>query len=279
MLKLPFALKDGILVEVSKVERGLACDCFCPSCGSALVARKGDHKIAHFAHHNTEECKGGLETALHLAAKEILSNDKSILLPAVNAGLGLFDSYFYVELEKERSIEFESVCLEKRIDNIIPDILIVFEGKPIIIEIAVTHRVDEEKLKRIKKLKISTIEIDLSKMDEQLTFENFEYYLVSALDQKKWIFHIQVEAFQKEIAKYTRRVSVINSGGINQVFGCPLPGKYPNGNTYGFLYTDCLDCKYYAGSHRNSYTSELHINCNGKAWNQVESIMAKIKSY
>ena len=278
MLKLPFALKDGKLVEISQVERGLACCCFCPSCGSALVARKGDHKIDHFAHHNSEECTGGLETTLHLAAKEILSNNKSILLPAVNAGLGLFDSYFYVEIEKERLITFESVSLEKRLDNIVPDILIVFEGKPIIIEIAVTHRVDEEKFKRIKKLKISAIEIDLIKIDDLLTFDTLKYYLVSTLDQKKWIFHTQVEAFQKEIAKYTRRVSVINSGGINQVFGCPLPGKYPNGNTYGFLYSECLDCKYYAGHHRNSYTSELHIKCNGKVWDQVEGIVAKIKS-
>lgn len=273
MLKLPFALKDGNLVEILQVERGLACNCFCPSCGCALIARKGQNKTYHFAHYNSDECKGCLETALHLAAKEILSRHKSMWVPSVLAFFGKNRSDF--ELQKERLIEFESVLLEKRIDNIVPDLIIEFEGKQIIIEIAVTHRVDDEKLKKIKKLNISVIEIDLSKFDKQLTFENFKNSLRSSLDQKKWLFHLQVDALQKAIAKYSRRVYVITSGGLNQIFDCPLPEKKFNDTSYGFLYSECFVCKYYNGHHRNSHTSELHINCNGRVWNQLEGILAK----
>ena len=37
------------------------------------------------------------------------------------------------------------------------------------IEIFVTHKIDEEKLNKIKSAGISTIEIDLSKMDREMT--------------------------------------------------------------------------------------------------------------
>lgn len=40
---LDFALSrtTGRMVDITMVERGLACDCICPSCGATLQARKG----------------------------------------------------------------------------------------------------------------------------------------------------------------------------------------------------------------------------------------------
>ena len=35
------ALKEGKLVYIDDVERGLKCGCTCPACGEALIARKG----------------------------------------------------------------------------------------------------------------------------------------------------------------------------------------------------------------------------------------------
>ena len=68
-MKLPFGLKNGQIVEINEVEKGLACNCICPSCGSPLIARKGQKKIHHFAHYKAD-CKAALETAIHLAAKK-----------------------------------------------------------------------------------------------------------------------------------------------------------------------------------------------------------------
>ena len=41
---------DRAWVGVLDVPKGLKCDCICPECGSALVARKGPVRSAHFSH-------------------------------------------------------------------------------------------------------------------------------------------------------------------------------------------------------------------------------------
>ena len=76
LLKTPqlvYALREGKLVSVDDVESGLKCGCQCPSCEAPLIARKGKHNQHSFAHASGHGCEYGLETSLHLAAKEILS--------------------------------------------------------------------------------------------------------------------------------------------------------------------------------------------------------------
>lgn len=80
-LKLPFGHKNGSIVHVSKVERGLACGCTCPGCGHSLVARKGNKVTPHFAHYKGQECENALESAMHLASKEVLMREEKIVLP------------------------------------------------------------------------------------------------------------------------------------------------------------------------------------------------------
>ncbi|WHY77279.1 competence protein CoiA family protein [Neobacillus sp. WH10] len=63
--KLPYGLKDGKLVHISDVEKGLKCECVCPACNHPLIARKGEKTAHHFAHYNGSECAKSVETALH----------------------------------------------------------------------------------------------------------------------------------------------------------------------------------------------------------------------
>ena len=76
-----YALKNGMITSISDVERGLKCGCVCSACGAKLVARKGTKKIHHFAHYAGEDCEYGYESSLHLAAKEILSKSKKMIVP------------------------------------------------------------------------------------------------------------------------------------------------------------------------------------------------------
>ena len=71
------------------------------------------------------------------------------------------------------SIEFEieRVELEKRCNDIVPDIVVYAGGKQLFIEIYVTHAIDEVKLQKIVSANISTIEIDLSNISEDVTPE------------------------------------------------------------------------------------------------------------
>lgn len=73
-LAIPFALDaHGQWKDVSEVERGLRCGCLCPCCKGPLVAKKGEDRVHHFAHHDRRECRHALESSLFGMAIEILS--------------------------------------------------------------------------------------------------------------------------------------------------------------------------------------------------------------
>ena len=78
-----YALKDGEIVGIQEAQSGLKCGCYCPACGEALVAKKGEKMMHHFSHYAGHNCEYGYESSLHLAAKDILSKAKRMVLPAV----------------------------------------------------------------------------------------------------------------------------------------------------------------------------------------------------
>jgi len=77
----PYGQKDGELLTASEVERGLACNCVCPACGHRLQSHQGKQRNPYFSHYRGSDCGAGYETALHLLAKDILLEEKKILLP------------------------------------------------------------------------------------------------------------------------------------------------------------------------------------------------------
>jgi len=83
-LLVPFGLKDDKLYEPkpTQVENGKACGCVCPACKKPLVAKQ-NAKTPHFAHAQDENCSRGLETAVHLAVKQIIAEKMEVRLPAV----------------------------------------------------------------------------------------------------------------------------------------------------------------------------------------------------
>jgi hypothetical protein len=62
---------------VGDVPRGLACECFCPNCRAALVAKQGYEKEWHFAHEQSQErpeCRiGALNLLRRLIAEEFIA--------------------------------------------------------------------------------------------------------------------------------------------------------------------------------------------------------------
>ena len=149
--KLHYALRNGQLVSIDNVERGLQCNCVCPSCGSALIARKGDKREHHFAHYGNTDCSGGVETALHLLAKQLICNTRTLYVPSPdNYNKGDIKTYLNSEME----------CRDY--STFIPDIVLKNETEVLGIEILVTHAVDEDKTEKIRAAQLPTIEIDLS---------------------------------------------------------------------------------------------------------------------
>jgi hypothetical protein len=61
----PFAVDaSGTFRDVAEVTRGLSCGCYCADCKGPLVAKKGEIKIHHFAHHDRRDCRHALEASL-----------------------------------------------------------------------------------------------------------------------------------------------------------------------------------------------------------------------
>lgn len=228
-IKLPYALKNGIMIHISQIsleQRGKKCECVCPLCGKELIARLGEKNTHHFAH--TTDClpEAAVQTMIHLLAKEILTEAGEIYLPkhfiAIrNKGLAesdyeLCDCAVDVELSDEyrtHHIHFKgeyapiekclisvkggrkqisSVKVEQRLEGIVPDIILNISGIEVIVEIAVTHFVDKEKLQKIHELRMATLEIDLGKFYREWKntkdLSALREIIVNMSELKIWLF-------------------------------------------------------------------------------------------
>lgn len=204
--KLPYGLrKEGnkeTLIHISEInplESGLKCNCVCPSCGERLQAKLPKTKedfTPRFAHHNSDTCAYATETAIHMKAKEIIENAKHIMLPRVVADYkGLFK-----EVSSERVVEFDRIVLEKRVEDIIPDILAYKDEHALMIEITITHGIDDEKLKKIERIGISTIEIVLSDMDTNFDPDFLYKEIIHNTKNKYWVYNT-LEIKERETLK------------------------------------------------------------------------------
>jgi hypothetical protein len=76
--------REGAMRFVGEVERGAACGCVCPECGSPLVAKQGNEKDWHFAHEGGQErpeCEAGAINMLRRLAVEYLRGQPTLDLP------------------------------------------------------------------------------------------------------------------------------------------------------------------------------------------------------
>ena len=188
MAKMFFAKqKDtGKIVSVDEVEKGLACNCICPHCGATLEAKKGKVNVHHFAHYDKDDTSFCSESALHLAAKEVLKEERKIMLPSLRVGHNHFevlpDKYIFrynsIDVEKSVSVDGEIIR---------PDVIVYNENAKLAIEILVSHAVDDEKKEKIKRAKLTTVEISLN-IDDILNKETLRIFLISKISNKKWIF-------------------------------------------------------------------------------------------
>src|SRR3954471_18828483 len=87
-LKIPYGwhVLDEKMVSPTEVESGLSCGCVCAECGGRLIARHSERGLvqSNFAHESeTRNCNGGVETSIHLMAKDIIRFAKHVRLPPV----------------------------------------------------------------------------------------------------------------------------------------------------------------------------------------------------
>ena len=223
LIKLQYGIRDGKVIaisEISKEERGLKCRCTCPGCGLPLQAKLGERNQPHFAHNNAHcDIASAQQTALHMLAKEIIEEEKRLLLPALTVERSDFDfrdrygdliynlplSLTYL---KQGVAKCKSVTLEKKISDIVPDIIVEIGGKTCLVEIAVTHFIDEEKQAKIDKIGLAVLEIDLSDLyGGTLDREAIRKAVLLNADNRRWAFNPKkAEAIQWAKEKYEKQL-------------------------------------------------------------------------
>lgn len=266
-----FGLKNGKVIHASDVDSGIKCNCYCPCCGGRFIAYKGRVLRPHFKHLAGSNCKYSFETALHLFAKEIIQKKKFIDLPHLDweipavpsswftrdAGDGAIPPLQKIDFQR---VYFDKVEVEKWEGNFKPDLKCFVGDKQLLIEITVTHGIDENKVKKIKSNDIPLLEIDLSGLQHQInkkTLSRVLYTAKEALHTKsqtfRWIHNpkqnkrcVQQQEKSNRIFDFLNqnRKPVKMYGRNKKVYNCPLLHK--SGAPYNFADT-CEFCNYNLG--------------------------------
>ena len=193
-----FAILDEKIVHIDEVVNGLACGCSCPSCGERLIAKQGTETAHHFAHKGGSDCAGGIQTALHMAAKKIILRERRMILPALLVEATATDAigrtHQSVASLPPKEVTFEDIFEETRFGSMIPDIQAKVGDRMLFIEVAVHHFTDDDKKKKLAKAGIATVEIDLSGMSNGWDWKNLFHAVVERTDTKTWLFNPRASA-------------------------------------------------------------------------------------
>lgn len=196
-LLLPFAkrLSDDRLVGPDEVPRGQACNCVCPGCEHPVIAKHGTEKVWHFAHAKTSDCASAYEKSVHELAKQMLSERKVILVPNLLVTVGARDAFGRTIHEQEaifksRLVKLDSCICGKTLGGVTPDVFGTTNGREVLVEITVFHRLMPDKRDRLQETRKASFEIDLSLFKTvQATRELLEQELFENPNNRRWISH------------------------------------------------------------------------------------------
>lgn len=201
---------SGQVVDIRAVPRGLECGCICPQCQRPLIAKKGRKNRHHFSHRSVElpqhKCSGGPETALHLAAKQIISNWDHLMLPALVVTESSVTSVGEI-LEASESIEGDFFPISNRqlpdeggwVGDWRPDVVLLGPKGELRVEIKVHNGISSQKHRKIQRERIPTIEFDLATtmLADGWNLSTLEHALRSDATLMEWVFHPEYEALRK----------------------------------------------------------------------------------
>jgi hypothetical protein len=172
-----------------------------------VVPRLGTKRRHHFAHYEETGCQGALETALHIAAKSVFMKHDSIKVPDV---IVEWKGHTHT-MSKAQYVHYSSARTEARFGGTRPDVALSRPSKatPLLVEVYVTHRVDEAKKAKLAAMGYPCIEVDVS---TALTIESFdedelERILIDSEDprHKRWLCIPNEEQYVRQIQERVRR--------------------------------------------------------------------------
>ena len=133
-------------------------------------------------------------------AKQIIAEEKKILVPPKNISMeeaGIFDIPHDIEcrippyqLHKTRFVIAENVKLEEHLPGFTPDVLIETNHGELLVEIFVSHRVNDSKRKKAAEHGSAMLEINLSEfVDTPVKQDEIKSVILSSDSNKEWIHY------------------------------------------------------------------------------------------
>jgi hypothetical protein len=196
-------------------------------------------------------------------AKDIIEEQHAIGLPSYGAE---HDGKWYL-LFSGRTQKVDHVTLEEPQGSFKPDVIADVKGHKLLVEIAVTHFVDDAKRQKIERKGISAIEIDLSFLkNDQFTRATLTKIIVNDLGHRKWLHNahrerllkaelIKQQKIERERVKQQEKLDAfyqknrkaivwIGDKSREHVEDCPLKINDPSSDGLASI-IECWDCKYY----------------------------------
>jgi hypothetical protein len=278
-------LKNGKVVHAEAVPSGIKCNCYCPSCGGRFVAYKGQVLRPHFKHLKEANCSYSFESSLHFLAKEIIQQKKFLDLPFLHWEIPFTPSSWFPKSNDQFSklppfqhinfqrVYFDKVEVEQWEGNFKPDLKCYVGQKQLLVEIKVSHGIDENKLNKIKLKDIPLLEIDLSHLKNEVNKKT----LTRELYPRKHSLHLKTESFRwihnpkydklklAEQEKSQRIFNFLNHNRRNiklygrnkEIYNCPLMQKAEG--PYKFVET-CEFCNYNLGKTEHHHTTDETVS-------------------
>jgi hypothetical protein len=164
-----------------------------------MLANNGEIRVHHFANAHGVECVSGLETVLHRLAKEILGNATDILVPGHRWSRQQCVGERIVTLDRQLfgggRVYIDAVDIEsQQFPGMRPDALVEWTSptgarKRILVEIAVRHRVDGVKLRKIQRLGLPALEVLMGSELASQPPDTVRSKLLHSTEGKQWLYH------------------------------------------------------------------------------------------
>lgn len=137
----------------------------------------------------------------------------SILLPAYlfsrKKYVGMAEVAYAAQVRPEKLAIYDRTDVEPRLSGLVPDIVLRNGEHQLVVEVAVTHRVDDKKLSRVESLGLPAVEIRLNPADACLSREELRSKLGSDIGCKHWLFHPKQreheEAYRARVSQEEQR--------------------------------------------------------------------------
>ncbi|MDC9502032.1 competence protein CoiA family protein [Pseudoalteromonas sp. Angola-18] len=198
---------DGIMRHISEVKKGKACDCICPSvnCSSPLIANQGSKKAHYFSHKAHTGCSG--ESALHLAAKQVLEDSASenlhLILPEIHATYSSTDmAGETVEKALVQVSNFQMVKAQQEVklnNDLIADVVSQSaKDESLAVEIFVTNAKDEVGERKYSSVNVDAIEIDLSVLSWNVDRNELKVFVLKTAN-RRWLHCRKKNQLEKKL--------------------------------------------------------------------------------